>query len=44
MRRLHDQGFQVVKLSHEIYGHHHDLVNDYGISVSQMIKDMFRLS
>jgi hypothetical protein len=26
------------------YGHHHDLVNRYGISVSQMTADMFRLS
>ena len=26
------------------YGRHHDLVNRYGISVSQLIKDMHRLS
>ena len=26
------------------YGHHHDLVNLYGKSVSQMIMDMFHLS
>jgi len=26
------------------YGRHHDLVNHYGISVSQMTTDMFHLS
>ena len=46
-RKLLNQGFLVVKLksSHQTcYGRHHDLVNRYGISVSQMIVDMFHLS
>ena len=28
----------------QCYGRHHDLVSSYGISVSQMTTDMFRLS
>jgi hypothetical protein len=28
----------------KFYGHHHDLVDSYGISVSQMTTDMFHLS
>jgi len=28
----------------KLYGHHHDLVNRYGVSVSQMTTDMFLLS
>jgi len=28
----------------KIYGRHQDLVNSYGISVSQMITDMFSFS
>jgi hypothetical protein len=28
----------------KFYGRHHDLVNRWGISVSQMTMDMFRLS
>jgi hypothetical protein len=27
----------------KLYGHHHDLVDRYGISVSQMTSDMFHL-
>ena len=27
-----------------LYGRHHDFVNRYGVSVSQMTTDMFRLS
>jgi len=27
-----------------LYGHHHDFANRYGVSVSQMTTDMFRLS
>ena len=34
-----------LKLSlRKVYGHHHDLVDRYGISVSQMTTDMFHLS
>ena len=28
----------------KFYGRHHDMVDRYGISVSQMTKDMFHLS
>ena len=28
----------------KFYGRHHDLINRYGISVSQMTMDMFHLS
>ena len=46
-RKLLNQGLLLVKLKSSLpkfYGRHHDLVNRYGISVSQMIKDMFHLS
>jgi hypothetical protein len=46
-RKLLNQGFLLVKLKSSLrkfYGHHHDLVDRYGISVSQMTKDMFHLS
>jgi hypothetical protein len=39
--------FLLVKLKsslRKLYGHHHDLVDRYGISVSQMTTDMFHLS
>ena len=43
-RKLLKQGFLLVKLKssfRKLYGHHHDLVDCYGISVSQMTTDMF---
>jgi len=43
--KLLDQGFLLVKLKSSLrkfYGRH-DLVDRYGISVSQMIMDMFHL-
>ena len=46
-RKLLNQGFLLVKLNsslRQFYGRHHDLVDRYGISVSQMIMDMFHLS
>jgi len=46
-RKILNQGFLMVKLksSHrKFYGRHHDLVDRYGISVSQMTTDMFHLS
>jgi hypothetical protein len=46
-RKLLNQGFLLVKLkrSHrKCYGRHHDWVDRYGISVSQMTTDMFHLS
>ena len=45
--KLVNQGFLVVKLKSSFrtfYGRHHDLVNRYGISVSQMTTDMFHWS
>ena len=42
-----NQGFLFVKLKSSLqkfYGRHHDLVDRYGISVSQMTTDMFHLS
>ena len=45
-RKLLNQGFLLVKLNsllRKIYGRHHDLVERYGISVSQMTMDMFHL-
>ena len=45
--KLLNQGFLMVKLKSSLrkfYGRHHDLVGRYGISVSQMITDMFPLS
>jgi hypothetical protein len=41
-RKLLNQEFLLVKL--KFYGRHHDLVDRYGISVSQMTTDMFHLS
>ena len=46
-RKLLNQRFLLVKLKSSLrtfYGHHHDLVDRYGISVSQMTTDMFHLS
>jgi hypothetical protein len=46
-RKLLNQGFLLVKLKSSIwkfYGRHHDLVDRYGISVSQMTTDMSHLS
>jgi hypothetical protein len=46
-RKLLNQGFLLVKLKSSLqkcYGRHHDLVDRYGISVSQMTTDMFHLS
>ena len=46
-RKLLNQGFLLVKLKsslRKLYGRHHDLVDRYGISVSQMTTDMFHLS
>jgi len=46
-RKLLNQGFLLAKLNsslRKIYGRHHDVVDRYGISVSQMTMDMFRLS
>jgi hypothetical protein len=46
-RKLLTQGFLLVKLKSSLrkfYGRHHDSVDRYGISVSQMTTDMFHLS
>ena len=46
-RKLLNQGFLLVKLKsllRKLYGRHHDLVDRYGISVSQITTDMFHLS
>ena len=46
-RKLLNQGFLLVKLKSSLrtfYGRHHDLVDRYGISVSQMTTNMFHLS
>jgi hypothetical protein len=46
-RKLLNQGFLLVKLKSSLrkyYGRHHDLVDRYGISVSQMTTDMFHLT
>jgi hypothetical protein len=46
-RKLLNQGLLLVKLKSSLrkfYGCHHDLVDRYGISVSQMTTDMFHLS
>jgi hypothetical protein len=46
-RKPLNQGFLLVKLRSSLrkcYGRHHDLVDRYGISVSQMTTDMFDLS
>ena len=44
-RKLLNQVFLLVKSSLlKCYGRHHDLVDRYGISVSQMTTDMFHLS
>jgi hypothetical protein len=45
-RNLLNQGFLLVKLKSSLrkcYGRHHDLVDRYRISVSQMTTDMFHL-
>ena len=45
--KLLKNGFLLVKLKSSLrkfYGRHHDLVNRYGVFVSQMTTDMFRLS
>jgi hypothetical protein len=42
--KLLNQGYLIVKLKSSLrkfYGRHHDLVDRYGISVSQMTTDMF---
>ena len=44
---LPNQGFLLVKLKSSLrkfYGRNHDLIDRYGISVSQMTTDMFHLS
>ena len=46
-RKLLNQEFLLVNLKSSLrkfYGRHHNLVERYGISVSQMITDMFHLS
>jgi hypothetical protein len=46
-RKLLNQGIVLVKLKssvRKLYGPHHDLVDRYGISVSQITTDMFHLS
>ena len=46
-RKLLNQEFLLVKLKSSLlkcYGRHHDLVDRYGISLSQMTTDMFHLS
>jgi len=46
-RKLLNHGFRLVKLQSSLrkfYGRHHDLVDRYGISVSQMTTDMLHLS
>ena len=46
-RKLLNQGFLLVMLKssfQKCYGRHHDLVERYGISVSQMTTDTFHLS
>ena len=46
-RKLLNQRFLVVKLKSSIrklYGHRHDLVNRYGVSVSQVTTDMFHFA
>jgi hypothetical protein len=46
VRKLLKQEFLLVKLKSSLrkcYGCHHDVVDRYGISVSQMITDMFHL-
>jgi len=36
--------YSVISSLRKFYGRHHDLVDGYGISVSQMTTDMFHLS
>jgi len=46
-RTLLNQGFLLVKLKSSLqkfYGRHHDLLDRYGISVSEITTDMFHLS
>jgi hypothetical protein len=45
--QLLNQGLLLAKLKSSLqkfYGHHYDLVDRYGISVSQMTTDMFHVS
>ena len=45
--KLLNQDFQMVELKSSLrkfYGRHHELVDRYGITVSQMISDMFLTS
>ena len=47
LKIVYDNGFLLVKLKSSLrkcYGRHHDLVDRYGISVSQMTTDMYHLS
>ena len=47
IRKLLNQEFQMVKLKSSLckfYGRHHEMVDRYGITVSQMISDMFLTS
>ena len=46
-RKLLNQEFQMVKLKSSLrkfYGRHHELVDRYGITISQMVSDMFLTS
>ena len=46
-RKLLNQGFILVKFKSSLrkyYGRHHDLIDRYGISMSQLTTNMFRLS
>ena len=46
-RKLFNKEFQMMKLKlslRKFYGRHHELVDRYGITVSQMISDMFLTS
>jgi hypothetical protein len=46
-KKLPNQGFLLVKLKSSLrkfYGRHHDLVDRYGIFVSQITTDIFHLS
>ncbi len=46
-RKLLNQGFLLINLKSSLrkfYGRHHDLVERYGVSVSEMTTDMFHLS
>jgi hypothetical protein len=46
-RKLLNQGFLLVKLESSLrkfYGRHHNLIDRYGLSVTQLTTDMFHLS